>query len=263
MKLVTAIISLLAVIPVAGAAGSSALLDQLQADQTALRNAEHDFRQRSASGELAGSAAADYSAYLQALRDRVSADCRALLELGSVLPADAACTAVTTGKLQLEPLEQALPRSRAERISILDAQLEAGLGEFDQLLLREQERVRASAPSSASGAAAAGAAASDADGGRGAGHEGTAGAEPGASEQRPGEAQQPGQKTAGQKPGAGRGGKDAAPPGGAEGQPPGIPDGSDDDVVARQLREAAEQETDPELRKKLWEEYRNYKEGIS
>ncbi len=35
----------------------------------------------------------------------------------------------------------------------------------------------------------------------------------------------------------------------------------DDDIVARQLREAAEKERDPELRKRLWEEYRKYKEG--
>jgi hypothetical protein len=34
-----------------------------------------------------------------------------------------------------------------------------------------------------------------------------------------------------------------------------------DDIVARQLREAAEKETDPELKKKLWEEYYKYKEG--
>ena len=32
-----------------------------------------------------------------------------------------------------------------------------------------------------------------------------------------------------------------------------------DDVVARQLREAAETEPDPELRAKLWDEYRKYK----
>ncbi|NPA94215.1 MAG: DUF4175 domain-containing protein [Thermodesulfobacteria bacterium] len=37
--------------------------------------------------------------------------------------------------------------------------------------------------------------------------------------------------------------------------------GEDDDIVARQLREAAERETDPELKKRLWEEYRRYKEG--
>ena len=33
----------------------------------------------------------------------------------------------------------------------------------------------------------------------------------------------------------------------------------DDDIVARQLREAAEEETDPELRRKLWKEYEHYK----
>lgn len=38
-----------------------------------------------------------------------------------------------------------------------------------------------------------------------------------------------------------------------------IPSGNDDDVIARQLREAAEAETDPEIKEKLWEEYRKYK----
>ena len=36
---------------------------------------------------------------------------------------------------------------------------------------------------------------------------------------------------------------------------------TDDDIIAKQLREAAEQETDPEVKEKLWEEYRKYKEG--
>jgi hypothetical protein len=35
----------------------------------------------------------------------------------------------------------------------------------------------------------------------------------------------------------------------------------DDDIVARQLREAAEKETDPELKAKLWKEYEAYKEN--
>jgi hypothetical protein len=37
----------------------------------------------------------------------------------------------------------------------------------------------------------------------------------------------------------------------------------DDDIVARQLREAAEKETDPELKEKLWKEYEAYKRGNS
>jgi len=44
--------------------------------------------------------------------------------------------------------------------------------------------------------------------------------------------------------------------------PADIPDGSDDDVVARQLREAAMKEPDPKLREKLWDEYRKYKQGV-
>jgi hypothetical protein len=44
--------------------------------------------------------------------------------------------------------------------------------------------------------------------------------------------------------------------------PEDIPDGQDDDIVARQLREAAMSEQDPELKEKLWEEYKKYKKGI-
>jgi hypothetical protein len=40
--------------------------------------------------------------------------------------------------------------------------------------------------------------------------------------------------------------------------PDDIPGGRDDDVVARQIREAAMNEPDPELREKLWDEYRRY-----
>ena len=48
---------------------------------------------------------------------------------------------------------------------------------------------------------------------------------------------------------------------GADGSttPDDVGDGMDDDIVARQLREAAEKEADPELREKLWDEYRKYK----
>ena len=61
--------------------------------------------------------------------------------------------------------------------------------------------------------------------------------------------------------GGGIGGRSGAPPpDGAKYPPPGdIPDGNDDDVVARQLREAAMREGDPEVREKLWNEYRKYK----
>lgn len=43
--------------------------------------------------------------------------------------------------------------------------------------------------------------------------------------------------------------------------PSDVGDGGDDDIVARQLREAAMQEEDPALRERLWDEYRTYKSG--
>ena len=53
---------------------------------------------------------------------------------------------------------------------------------------------------------------------------------------------------------------------GAEGATPpvpeDIPDPQGDDIVAQQLREAAAAETDPDLRAKLWDEYRKYKVGL-
>jgi hypothetical protein len=42
-----------------------------------------------------------------------------------------------------------------------------------------------------------------------------------------------------------------------------ISEGSDNDIVARRLRKAAEQETDPALRAKLWKEYTDFRQGMS
>ncbi len=44
---------------------------------------------------------------------------------------------------------------------------------------------------------------------------------------------------------------------------PSSPTRRDEDIVARQLREAAEKETDPALREKLWKEYEDYLNGRS
>lgn len=44
---------------------------------------------------------------------------------------------------------------------------------------------------------------------------------------------------------------------------PKVVPGNDNDIVARRLRKAAEQETDPALRAKLWKEYTDYRQGTS
>ena len=146
---------------------------------------------------------------------------------------------------------------------MLDAELLSGLGDFDEMLLREQERVRAEAPMTDAGAAGgAGSGAggagegegSEGDGSEGDGSEGESGESGEGSEAAEGE----GDASGGM---GGREGSRSQRGGRRQGVPRDIPDGDDDDIVARQLREAAEKETSPELKAKLWEEYRKYKEG--
>jgi hypothetical protein len=67
-----------------------------------------------------------------------------------------------------------------------------------------------------------------------------------------------GDEEAGAQPGAPVG-ADSGGAGSGGAVPPDVGDGSDDDIIARQLREAAMNEEDPELREKLWQEYRDYK----
>jgi hypothetical protein len=224
-------------------------LEQLRADQSALDAAARDYRQR-ADG-LPRAEREDYRAYIERLRRRLANDCSLLQQADIPLPTDIACPDVMY-RIAPAAIDQDSEQTRAEAAAKLDAELGAGLGEFDQRLLREQERVKAKASKSTAGAAAGGqgaaAASEDADASAATGGS--------ASPVDTGGGGSPAE----QPPGAGggsRGEASARPP-----PPADIPDGRDDDVVARQLREAAEKESDPELRKKLWDEYRRYKQGV-
>jgi hypothetical protein len=250
-------------------AAAEPLLEQLRLDHAAWSTAERDFRARRESGALVGAEASDYAAYVAHLQRLVAEDCAALSDAGVPAPEDMSCpqfeTVVST---RSAAIDQAAEQSRDERIASLDVELASGLADFDELLLREQERVKAAAPRSASdGGTGSG---TDADGhggdGNGGGGEGLTG-----DDRKAGESGVGGASTTDSARSQTGGGADRSSTGaggapgrmarsGATRQPPGIPDGRDDDVVARQLREAAEKETDPELQKKLWEEYRKYKQ---
>lgn len=234
-------------------AGQDALLlDQLRIDHGALKAAERDFQQHQDQGNLGTTETREYAAYVDRLRQRVFRDCRELAEAGTNVPADIDCPEQLSPVARPAAINQKNERTDAEQAADLDAELNAELGEFDQRLLREQERVKAARPVTAGGGSQGGAGSAVGDGSSG---DLAEGGPQGAT----GEAW-------------GNNDLEAPPPAsGAEGgpghqttvssQPKDVPDGSDDDVVARQLREAAERETDPELKKKLWEEYRKYKQG--
>jgi hypothetical protein len=227
----------------AAAALTEPLLDQLRSDHAAMVSAEQDFHRRRDGGTLKGNEAADYASYVAGLHRRVAEDCVALAEQDIVVPANLDCPDDAPALLAPAAIDQAAERTGAEATEALDAELFSGLGEFDEMLLREQQRIKAATPRSDSGS-----------GGSGGGGTGSSAADSGMTGQADFSTAAEATYGEGAGPGSSRSPGDTS-------APPGTPDGSDDDVVARQLREAAEKEADPELKKKLWEEYRKYKAG--
>ena len=145
----------------------------------------------------------------------------------------------------VEPVQQenTSPRTAEEEREDLDDDFQRSLSKFDKRLEREnaelEELSREQAEASAANQAGGGSA-------------GTAGSFGNTAPPSPvrdaGSASSSGQQRTGSP-----GDKASLP------VPNDISDGQDDDVVARQLREAAENEQDPALREKLWDEYRAYK----
>jgi hypothetical protein len=241
-------------------------LERLRVNHAAMVSSEQDFHDRQRRGTLSGVEASDYAAYVARLHRLVAEDCAELALAGVSLPSELGCPRLTPNLLVPPPIDQATEQTPDEQLAALDAELMGGLGDFDEMLLREQDRVRAKAPMSDAGGAGGGGAGSGDGSGEGSG-EGDAGAAGGAEGEsaESGEGTEASQGTGGAN--AGMGGRESGPraqrDGRKRGAPGNIPNGDDDDVVARQLREAAEKETSPELKAKLWEEYRKYKEGTS
>lgn len=154
-----------------------------------------------------------------------------------------------------------------ERVEALDRELETSYGAHDAMLREHQANARAEATAIA---------AEQPPGGRGTEKEGAEqgelyeslpgfGAPPPQGQQ--GDGAEATTAATGGEADEGKGGRtaNAARAAAAGGQlagatvPADIPDARDDDIVARQLREAAQMEKDPQLREKLWDEYRKYK----
>ncbi len=133
-----------------------------------------------------------------------------------------------------------------ERAAVLNGALNRGYEEFDGFILEERARAQAQANAERNAGVPGDAGASDAGGaaGGGGGQQVIVTAAPGGTPSAP-------QGAAGAGGGSGAD-EQTFPP------PEDIPNGRDDDIVARQLREAAMREPDPELREKLWDEYRKY-----
>jgi hypothetical protein len=140
------------------------------------------------------------------------------------------------------PPGTAVGQTDEERLAHLERKLNMLLSDFDGTLLRATQRLSEAADESHAGGSSPSGAAS-------AGGYKASGSASGADASGGGTTPEESVATA-------RGGTGGFTSGA---KPTDIPEGDDDDIVARQLREAAENETDPVLRKKLWREYRDYK----
>jgi hypothetical protein len=157
----------------------------------------------------------------------------------------------------------------------IDRRFEETFGVFDERMRKEQEQMSQQRANRSSSAGEGSGGLEDDGEGDGAGDEGSGqggGDEAGGTGGTGGTGEggeggdEGGSGESGESTGSRAGGSQGGVGGGSGGAgprtvPEDIPDGSDDDIVARQLREAAMKETDPELRERLWDEYRRYKKG--
>ena len=221
---------------------------------------------------------AEAQRYLQRLESQIAAS-RPASGSGKGARPGAMRTRPVVPRLGSAPRVVVLPEAtESDEVAALDSKLNTSLGTFDEMLLQEVDLLKGSrrgvpdgSPDGGGTAGAGGTAGegisgaeSSASAESGEDHDGTTtsssgptgiGEEKRRTETGTGATVMKGGTT-------GRGAKgDTEAPGRKSKPPPDIPDGSDDDVVARQIREAAENETDPALREKLWDEYRMYKRG--
>ncbi|MCP3866673.1 MAG: hypothetical protein GY703_00960 [Gammaproteobacteria bacterium] len=214
---------------------------------------QDEFTQLDSSGKLSAMEQADFESYLGRLDIRIARKCQELAlryspnELRQ-LPCQFASVPEPL------PMDLSAEQTPEEQLAAMEASLASGLAEFDEMLLQEQKTIASKAPRSS-------AAGQGGDGG-GPGGGGYGSQLEGAFEDESSEDSR--YESEGNAGGDSQEQNRVASAGGPQqpnsGRPPAdIPDGSDDDVVARQLREAAQKERDPKLQAKLWEEYRRYK----
>ncbi len=149
------------------------------------------------------------------------------------------------------------------RVAALERQLKESLASFDEMLLKEMDKIKAASGEKMRGLAREAAAAArgikESDEKR----QGEKGSQGEDAEQVQGTSKDKDSEVRGAQTGA-----EDRPSGSPSGKEDSTrltsrPDSSaqDDDIVARQLREAAEKETDPVLKEKLWKEYEEYKKS--
>ena len=239
-------------------------LDSIRKSITALDSARQTALQELEETTMSASEVSDYKDFVVYLNTRIVNYCMDLAKQGGTISLEGLpCPKAPTmaGGSETSPSDDSIfhttgsdfgeAKSQAEETAELEGAFLSSLGDFDDSLLKEEEKVAARVPSQRESGSSSASGSSGRAGESGDTDSGESGASEEQGEGTAGTAQDSTSRSGSQ--GSGVEQSTYGAPGGK------LPPPEDDDIVARQLREAAEKEPDPELKKKLWEEYWKYK----
>jgi hypothetical protein len=228
-----------------------------------------DLEQLKKSGKASDEAISDYENYLDSVR-AMTAENRNVVAQMEAAYADKSsgqtAPLVPTSKELKKPADPSIPEEQTmDEVAKLDRELDASLAKFDDMLLNEMEKIQSESKGKLQELAqeAAEAAKRLREKGLGLDTSGAGSAEDAGKESEGQAASGPEQTSSKGNTGTETASSESARKGG-EGTSvtdQHRKDYGDDDIVARQLREAAENEADPELKAKLWKEYEEYKKS--
>ena len=238
--------------------------EELRSSDREWRREEAAWRAKRLSGKMAKIEAEEYAEFVAGLHRKKLEDCEIVRKLGGNEALKGFDCVIPAG--QQKGVLKTLPKTdeaktEGEKIGSLEDRLKRLEAELDQQLLQKQQDNRENQRPLNSGGGPGGK--ETGGGAKKAGASGAAAGEPG----RQG-AQPPGNRSAATSNSKKRPSGNYDP-----GAGPGLPKdeksemktsgsgetGNDDDIVMRQIREAAERETDPVMKEKLWNEYRKLK----
>lgn len=255
--------------------------DDLRISQATEKRIASELEQLKRSQNASAEEIRNYETYLERVQAMVAENRKTVAKMEAAYAEHSSGkeSSETSAPSELQQLSNpAIPEENApDQVAELDRQLNASLSEFDAALLKKMEAIETESSAKMRDLAqqAAEAAKHLKEKGEASSTDQSKASE---EESKPGEqngkdkpAQQGGKDSSETQKSPqteqGKGDKTVAAGNSTAGGGPGPQDAGsryskeDDDIVARQLREAAEKETDPELKAKLWKEYETYKKN--
>jgi hypothetical protein len=248
--------------------------DDLRVSQATEKRIAAELEKRKKSGNASAEDIRNYETYLERVQAMVAENRKTVEKMESAYAAHPAGQKTSSESPEF-PDQQISEEQTQDPVAELDRQLSASLTEFDGMLLKEMETIETESAAKMRDLAQEAAEAAKRLKEKGVELEGdeskTTDAE--SSQSKEGQQSKTGDKDAsreekGSETQQGDGDDTVATSDKSKGEGSGSKrdPGSryskeDDDIVARQLREAAENETDPELKEKLWKEYEEYKKN--